>query len=639
MKKANKDISSLSDFSIMIKDLCDELRDEVNGITNSNYFKLKSQYGVSELIEKIRGKIDQLNDQNFKILVVGEFKKGKSTFINSLLGVELLPAYSRPCTDVVNEICWGDKEKIVIQKADQKNIEIKREDFEKYVTIGGEYNSDDNKTKMAQVFYPVEYCLNGVSIVDTPGLNEDVKRNNTTLSYLSCADAVIFMLSADQPCSMTEMFMIEELVKDRGFKHVFFVCNRINIIRAKEVEVLKKYIIEKLKPYLLDGQKVYFIDALNAMESKIEGKSLVGDYVELELDINEHLINNRALFRAKNIVHELVIDYTTAIERVKSHIKHMNKDLDELNNLLVEQDKIQLKTEEVKQEILTYWNQRRGEVLDQFVNVVKLQFESGSIEKDIRSNVQNICAMGRKDIFNDVGLTRNFMEGIIAGWLRRNMETQMNNSFNVILENEISKMTNIAYKHISQYFDVEESSLLRNDMATKIYFDLSNFFNKTNLTIILDVNQNERNKNKNMLIGSVLFSAIDLAFTGGGASLLLTSLTGISAGAFFSKDVNDHSEFVNYASNAIYMQLSEIKNQLFVQVKDSISLVLSEVDAKISNQIINQLDSVFKMINHRQMECQLTFEEREKNKLDAIDYLSILNSQQAKLGDLPFIKS
>lgn len=40
---------------------------------------------------------------NFKVMVLGEFKRGKSTFINALLGKEVLPAYSTPCTAIINE--------------------------------------------------------------------------------------------------------------------------------------------------------------------------------------------------------------------------------------------------------------------------------------------------------------------------------------------------------------------------------------------------------------------------------------------------------------------------------------------------------------------------------------------------------
>ena len=41
-------------------------------------------------------------------MVLGEFKRGKSTFINALLGEEILPAYAVPCTAIINEIKYAD---------------------------------------------------------------------------------------------------------------------------------------------------------------------------------------------------------------------------------------------------------------------------------------------------------------------------------------------------------------------------------------------------------------------------------------------------------------------------------------------------------------------------------------------------
>ena len=73
-----------------------ELLDETTGI----FKELKDESEVQSL-EEIRSK---LKDNNFKVLVIGEFKRGKSTFINALLQEEILPAYSVPCTAIINEI-------------------------------------------------------------------------------------------------------------------------------------------------------------------------------------------------------------------------------------------------------------------------------------------------------------------------------------------------------------------------------------------------------------------------------------------------------------------------------------------------------------------------------------------------------
>lgn len=61
---------------------------------------------ASENLDKLSKKV---NNDAFKIQVIGTFKNGKSTFINSLLGEAVLPAYALPCTAVINEVKYGEK--------------------------------------------------------------------------------------------------------------------------------------------------------------------------------------------------------------------------------------------------------------------------------------------------------------------------------------------------------------------------------------------------------------------------------------------------------------------------------------------------------------------------------------------------
>ena len=51
--------------------------------------------------------IEQLRQATFKVLVIGEFKRGKSTFINALLGEKILPSAAAPCTAIISEVKYG----------------------------------------------------------------------------------------------------------------------------------------------------------------------------------------------------------------------------------------------------------------------------------------------------------------------------------------------------------------------------------------------------------------------------------------------------------------------------------------------------------------------------------------------------
>jgi GTPase SAR1 family protein len=266
---------------------------------------------------------DRVRSDNFKVLVLGEFKRGKSTLINALLGAEILPAYARPCTAIINEIKWGQNAKAFLHHAptaDKKARppqEISVECLEEYVTIQNEDSdvNDEPAYEKVELFWPLELCRNGVEIVDSPGLNEHEIRQQVTLNYLLNADAILFVLSCETLCSQSELNAIDNTIRSLGHEDIFFACNRINTIRIKERESIKKHGITKLAPRTKRGaERVFFINALGALEGRIEEDKAAlekSGVVQLEEKLEDFLTTEkgklkiiRPAIEIKNIIHE-----------------------------------------------------------------------------------------------------------------------------------------------------------------------------------------------------------------------------------------------------------------------------------------------------------------------------------------------
>lgn len=184
--------------------------------------KIKASTALFELSEKIKR-------ETFKILVVGGFKNGKSTFINAMLGKKILPDDVLPYTAVISEVVYGQEgvtihflsplpdeispyisNKVKSYLGRQKNhevhpLEMTFSDLKRCVTIPEkELNGDSEKGaeaigkipySKAVIHYPLEILRDGVEIIDTPGLNESRTREEVTRNYLVNADAIIFMFS------------------------------------------------------------------------------------------------------------------------------------------------------------------------------------------------------------------------------------------------------------------------------------------------------------------------------------------------------------------------------------------------------------------------------------------------------------
>ena len=253
----------------------------------------------SKSLESLRAKTE--ND-SFKIQIVGNFKNGKSTFINSFLGEEILPAYALPCTAVINEVKYGAEKCAVLhfreqldedtrvsdiperalkhmQAYDMVNVppmDIPYDEIEDYVVIPiGKDQKEaikESPYKKVELFWPLELLKNGVEIIDSPGLNEAESRTKVTTEYLTHADAIIFLLRSDALCSKDEMDFVEYNLRENGFDSPFFVVNRFDIIPKRQRQGIKDYAHMKLDGYTkLGDDGFFFVSALNALDAKIDG--------------------------------------------------------------------------------------------------------------------------------------------------------------------------------------------------------------------------------------------------------------------------------------------------------------------------------------------------------------------------------
>lgn len=256
--------------------------------------------GWQETLHKLEIRIQV---ESFKVLVLGESKSGKSTFINAMLGDKVLPAYSKPCNAIINEIKWGERKRALLHYTSTDNEaklvkEIPVDQIEEYIVIKDNIGEiKETHYEKLELFWPLEICKNGVEIIDSPGLNEHEIRQKVTIDYLSTVDAILFVLSCEVLCSQSELNFIDNYLRSMGHEDIFFICNRINQIRAKERESIKEHAFSKLAERTKRGKEsIFFIDALGALEGRLEGDEQrlnQSGVPELEKELANFLTNQK----------------------------------------------------------------------------------------------------------------------------------------------------------------------------------------------------------------------------------------------------------------------------------------------------------------------------------------------------------
>lgn len=286
---ANYDvIGSLEKYREHQKELAGILKgsSEVTGSLNMSKDK-----ELAELSNKVQ------ND-TFKIMVTGTFKNGKSTFINALLGEEILPAYALPCTAVINEVKYGTEKRAILHFRDKlpsplpdrlaekavrhmdkhkgkkiPPLEIPYDEIEDYVVIP--MGTDEKQMKLqspyekVELFYPLDILKNGVEIIDSPGLNEDETRTKVTMDYLQKVDAILYVLNANAICAGDEMKFVEKDLRGNSIDSVFFVINRFDQIRQKEQPQIRQYAELKLRE-IYPQPEIFCLSALNALDGRLD---------------------------------------------------------------------------------------------------------------------------------------------------------------------------------------------------------------------------------------------------------------------------------------------------------------------------------------------------------------------------------
>lgn len=222
--------------------------------------------------ERLAELLAKLRTQTFNLVVFGEFKRGKTTFINALLGQPLLPAAVVPLTSVVTILHYGPQTQVEVEFLDGRRTLITPESLPEYVTERG--NPTNAKgVRVVRVAVPSPLLRNGLQIVDTPGVGSVYEHNTeATREFLSQVDGAILLVASDPPISRGECEFLREIRPHVA--RLFVVQNKIDQLRPLEVVESLEFTEEVLGDMLGQGEvEVFPLSAREALEAQLTGDS------------------------------------------------------------------------------------------------------------------------------------------------------------------------------------------------------------------------------------------------------------------------------------------------------------------------------------------------------------------------------
>jgi ribosome biogenesis GTPase A len=170
------------------------------------------------------------------LVVVGEVKAGKSSFINALLREDVCEVAPGPCTVRIQELVYGAERRVEALGDSWQRIALPKE------------------------------VLREISMVDTPGTNSIVKDHQTiTEKYIPQSDLVVFVFSAVNPHTKSAWELLT-LIKKEWHRKVVFVLQQSDRATQKELTTNLDHVRQYAHERQVDNPSVFILSAKREME-------------------------------------------------------------------------------------------------------------------------------------------------------------------------------------------------------------------------------------------------------------------------------------------------------------------------------------------------------------------------------------
>lgn len=281
------------------------------------------------LEKQVSAIVDKQNDNLLNISVIGEFSTGKSSFINALVGYELLAVNVIQGTTVaITIIEYSEQFSITLTDFSGKSLKIVFKSIDSLRQQLHIYTTDAayaKKIDYVTVTLPSDILKNGYRIIDTPGTNslELWHEEVTCRAIKELSDLSIILTDATQPMPATLVSFLDNTLGD-SVESCAFVANKIDRIGEKERDGIIKFIGKKIcqsfdieDPMVLPFSSVALTNCFTKETVRIDSGSFLLTTSSLERLLS-YTAKQRLRAQAQKILHLVDDIYSTLDNNIKS---------------------------------------------------------------------------------------------------------------------------------------------------------------------------------------------------------------------------------------------------------------------------------------------------------------------------------
>jgi GTPase SAR1 family protein len=306
--------------------------------------QLATLYNHSGIAQRVSDLNQERQTDAYTILFLGEFNRGKSSLINSLLRTDILPMDVTPTTATINVIRFSENPEIRIQRHDGTS-EIVPFTSNTLAAFTGDAKTDD--ISIIEIGMPNPLLRANTVIVDTPGVGDlNQQRIDITHNFVPQADAVVFVLSALTALNRSEVEFLQNAVLQNGINRILFVVNYMDSLNDTSPEELLSGVTNRIRTAIPNHSgTVYPVSARRALRGIRMGDSQTpNEMVALEKAIEalretrEIDKDSRLRFRLAKVTEAFVEELESSLAVIQATNEELASQMESLRQSLARRE-------------------------------------------------------------------------------------------------------------------------------------------------------------------------------------------------------------------------------------------------------------------------------------------------------------
>lgn len=386
------------------------------------------QYSVPALNRQIQAIAEmQAQDQWIDIVVFGQFKAGKSSFLNHLIGKDVLPVGVIPVTAVITRIQHGPREKAQIFLFNGASFEVSVDQVGQYIT---EKNNSNNQKQVEriEIELPIPEELRDFRFVDTPGLGSIFKHNTATAQEWFCYSGLaLILIASNAPLSDHDLHILRSVMEHTP--EIRIILTKADLVESENLQEICLFVQESLKENFEQDFPllVYSTKIAHYREKLIH--ELIQPFAKGKERTFRNILDHKILHLAKSAIRYFEVAYQSSMQNEFEHRQLKEKILDE-----------QTQIHQIREDLRLIINDHKARTRTSIENILRKYQQP--LEDEITQAFHQAYLQWKGNLYRKSRCFEEWMKDILHQKLMRLAEKELP------AMNEIVKK---AKKHVAQY--------------------------------------------------------------------------------------------------------------------------------------------------------------------------------------------